>query len=90
MLALFALTAISLFVGLAWLVFPIAVIYLGHRILGAVEQRPAMHNDLNAISLRLLKIEERVEQIAADTERVSDGLRFTNALVGSTRARIIS
>ncbi|HUQ18911.1 MAG TPA: hypothetical protein VM099_04795 [Gemmatimonadaceae bacterium] len=76
---------LSVFVPLAlmalgWLAIPLILFYFGRRIARALERRSLVESHLAAIADRLYKLEERVEDVAMDTARVSEGQRFTTAL----------
>ena len=69
--------------ALGWLAIPLLLFYFGRRLARALERRSLAESHLAAIADRLYKLEERVEDVAMDTARLSEGQRFTTALYAS-------
>ena len=88
MLAIIALGVSSVLVALSWMALPLVLFFFGRRLLRAVEGRSVIHSDLAAIADRLYKLEARVEQIATDTEKISEGQYFASALLAGQGAKM--
>ncbi|HVD62551.1 MAG TPA: hypothetical protein VNC11_16880 [Gemmatimonadaceae bacterium] len=81
MLALIALIVPYVLIALSWLAIPLVLFFFGRRLIRAVEGRTLIHSDLAAIADRLYRLEVRVEQVATDTEKISEGQYFASALL---------
>lgn len=68
-------------IGLVWIGVPVALFYFARRVLRALERRSLADSDMAVFNDRLHRLEERVEQIASDTERIEEGQRFASELL---------
>jgi hypothetical protein len=68
---------------LCWVGVPITIFVFARRLLRSLERRTLAQSDLAGLGDRLQKLEEHVEQIALDQDRLAEGQRFTNNLLAS-------
>jgi len=57
------------------------VLYLGVRLVRALEQRSRQGNDLTTMTERLARLEAAVGALTADIDRIEEGQRFTTRLL---------
>jgi hypothetical protein len=68
-------------VVLFWIAVPVGLFLFGRRLLRSLDRRTVSQSDLAALSERLRRLEERVEDIGSETERISESSRFASALL---------
>lgn len=87
MLAIIALIVPFGLIALSWLALPLTLFYFGRQLLRTVGAHSLSQSDVTAIADRLYRLEERVEQIATDTERIAEGQHFATALFAAHSTR---
>ena len=68
---------------LFWILIPGGAFYLIFRAIRAYERRNVGAQQQAALDERLLRIEERLESISSDVERVSASQQFAERLIGA-------
>jgi hypothetical protein len=64
-----------------WILVPVGFFLFGRRVFLSLEQRRVSDIDTASLSDRMRKLEDRVEEMALDIERISDGQQFAAALL---------
>lgn len=62
-----------------WIAVPTGVFLFARRLLRSLDQRTVSQSELAAIAERLHRLEERIEEIGSEMEKISEGSRFATA-----------
>jgi hypothetical protein len=76
-----------LFMVVLYVGIPAGLFYLGFRFVRAMERRSVGSTQQAELSERLLRLEERIEQLAGDVEQAIEARRFDERLLGERANR---
>lgn len=64
-----------------WIGIPVAIFLFGRGVLRALNRRSVSESQVAEITDRLRRLEERVEEISSDNDRLSEAHQFATALL---------
>jgi hypothetical protein len=73
--------------GLLSLLIPVGLLYLGYRFVRAHERRAVGSDRTAELNERILRLEERLESVANDMEKMLESQQFTTKLLSERSAR---
>jgi hypothetical protein len=80
-MAPFEALVVYLIFGLLSLLLPVGLLYLGYRFVRAQERRVASPDRTAELNERILRMEERLEAVAGDMEKLVESQQFTTRLL---------
>jgi hypothetical protein len=73
--------------GLFSLLLPVGLLYLGYRFVRAHERRAVGSDRTTELNERILRLEERLESVAGDMEKLLESQQFTTKLLSERAGR---